>query len=78
MNEPRILNGMSTVAEINDAIPQLTDDELRAVERKLLQEYRERKVGIIFDDAYGTFTEEDLRAVQDQALRIIDGESPTP
>ena len=69
---------MSTVAEINEAIPQLTDEELRAVERKLLQEYRDRKVGIIFDDSYGTLTEEDLRAVQEQALRVIDGAPPKP
>jgi hypothetical protein len=67
---------MSTVAEINEAIPQLTDQELQAVEQKLIQEYRKRKVGIIYDDAYGTWTEEDLRAVQDEALRVIDGQPP--
>jgi hypothetical protein len=67
---------MSTVAEINEAIPQLTDEELQAVEQKLIQEYRKRKVGIIYDDAYGTWTEEDLRAVQDEALRVIDGQPP--
>ena len=65
---------MSTVAEITNAIPQLTNEELRGVERRLLQEYRERKVGIVFDDAYGTLTEEDLRAIQEDALRVIDGE----
>ena len=65
---------MSTVAEITNAIPQLTNEELRAVERRLLQEYRERKVGIVFGDAYGTLTEEDLRAIQEDALRVIDGE----
>jgi len=65
---------MSTVAEITNAIPQLTNEELRAVERRLLQEYRERKVGIVFDDPYGTLTEEDLRAIQEDALRVIDGE----
>jgi hypothetical protein len=67
---------MSTVAEINEAIPQLTDQELQVVEQKLIQEYRKRKVGIIYDDAYGTWTEEDLRAVQDEALRVIDGQPP--
>ncbi len=76
MSEPAIFIRMSTVAEINQTIPQLTTEELRAVERRLLEEYRERKVGIIFDDAYGTLTEEDLRAVQEDALRIIDGEAP--
>jgi hypothetical protein len=67
---------MSTVAEISEAIPRLTNDELREVERHLLQEYRKRNVGIIIDDAYGTLTEEDLRAIQEEALRVIDGDSP--
>jgi len=67
---------MSTVAEITEAIPRLTNEELRLVERRLLEEYRERRVGIVFDDAYGTLTEEDLMAIQEDALRIIDGEPP--
>jgi hypothetical protein len=41
----------------------------------LIQEYRKRKFGIIYDDAYGTWTEKDLRAAQEQVLRVIDGES---
>ena len=67
---------MSTVAEITEALLQLSNDELREIERRLLLEYRQRKVGIIFDDAYGTLTEEDLRAIQEDALRVIDGEPP--
>lgn len=66
---------MSTVAEIAKAIPNLTNEELRKVEELVLQSYRTRKIGIIFDDAYGTFTEEDLRAIQEQALHAIDGEA---
>lgn len=69
---------MSTVAEIADAISQLSNDELREVEKLVLQSYRERKIGIIFDDAYGTLTEEDLRSIQEQALRVIDGEPLKP
>jgi hypothetical protein len=67
---------MSTVAEINEVIPQLSNEELREIEKNLLLEYRKRKVGILFDDAYGTMTEEDLRAIQEDALRAIDGEPP--
>ncbi len=78
MSESGIVNGMSTVAEITEVIPRLTNAELREVERVVLQAYRERKVGIIFDDAYGTFTEDDLRAIQDQALQMIDGEPAKP
>lgn len=69
---------MSTVAEITAAIPSLTNEELRQVERSLLQTYRKRNVGIIFDDAYGTFTEEDLAALQEEALRVIEGPSAKP
>jgi hypothetical protein len=69
---------MSTVAEIAKAIPQLSNDELREIEKLVLQSYRQRKIGIIFDDAYGTFTEDDLRAIQEQALRVIDGEPSKP
>jgi hypothetical protein len=64
---------MSTVAEITQAIPRLNNSELREVEEAILRTYRDRKVGIIFDDAYGTFTDQDLAAIQDEALRIIDG-----
>jgi hypothetical protein len=69
---------MSTVAEIAQAIPRLTTEELRTVESLVLRTYRERKVGIIFDDAYGTFTEDDLAAIREDALRVIDGEAPRP
>ena len=69
---------MNTVAEITETLPKLSDPELREVERALIQAYRDRKSGILFDDAYGTFTEEDLAVLQDEALRVIDGEPPKP
>jgi hypothetical protein len=69
---------MSSVSEIAEALPKLTNDELREVERTLLQTYRERKIGIIFDDAYGTLTEQDLAAIHDAAMRVIEGEPPKP
>lgn len=65
---------MSTVAEITDALPKLNDEELRRVERALISVYRQRKTGIIFDDAYGVWTEEDQMAVADQAFALMDAE----
>ena len=53
---------MSPAQEIIRALPTLTNEELCKVERVLIQIYRERKVGIVFDDAYGVLTEEDLLA----------------
>ena len=44
--------------------------------KMLLRAYRDRKVGIIFDDAYGVLTEEDLRVIHEDAMRIIDGDQP--
>lgn len=69
---------MSTVAEIAEAIPNLTTEQLREVEQAVIKCYRERKVGIIFDDAYGTLTEQDLMAIHEDALRVIDGEPSKP
>jgi hypothetical protein len=65
---------MSTVAEITDALPKLNDEELRRVERALISVYRQRKTGIIFDDAYGVWTEEDQMAVADQTFALLDAE----
>jgi hypothetical protein len=50
---------MSTVGEIQPALPSLDNDELRRVEQTVRELYRTRKAGIIFDDAYGVWTEAD-------------------
>ena len=63
---------MSTVAEIADALPKLNDVELRQVERALISIYRQRRGGIIFDDAYGVWTEEDQMAAADQMFQLMD------
>jgi hypothetical protein len=63
---------MSTVAEITNALANLSTEELQQVERTLISIYRQRKSGIIFDDAYGVWTEEDQMAVADQAFRMFD------
>jgi hypothetical protein len=70
---------MSTaVAEITRALPRLSNEELRDLERAILQTYRQRRVGIIFDDAYGTFTEQDLVAVCEEALQAVEQAPPKP
>ena len=42
---------MSTVKEIQAALPKLDNEQLHQVEQTLRQLYRERNAGIIFDDA---------------------------
>ena len=63
---------MSTVADIAQVIPQLSNEDLRAVEKLVLQTYRERNVGIIFDDTYGTFSEMNQAALVDEAFLELD------
>lgn len=65
---------MSTVAEIADALPKLNNEELQQVERALIGIYRQRRTGIIYDDAYGVWTEEDQMSVADQVFALMDAE----
>lgn len=65
---------MSTVAEIADALPKLNDQELHQVERALISIYRQRRSGIIYDDAYGVWTEEDQISASAQVFALMDAE----
>ena len=65
---------MSTIADITQALPALTDEELRAVERALHAIYRQRHTGIIYDDAYGVWTEEDQSNAAAQTFSLLDAE----
>jgi hypothetical protein len=72
---------MSPVADITNTLPNLSTEELQQVERALIGIYRQRRSGIIFDDAYGVWTEEDQVAAADDVFRILDAEeqkSPKP
>ncbi|HEY3853068.1 MAG TPA: hypothetical protein VGO67_01595 [Verrucomicrobiae bacterium] len=63
---------MSTVLEIETALPKLTTEELRRVEQAVHQQYRERHNGIIYDDSHGVMTEADLIASADEAFLVYD------
>ena len=63
---------MSTVCEIREVLPKLSDAELRQVEEAVRQLYRDRHVGIIFDDAYGIWTEDDQVGAAAEAFAILD------
>lgn len=65
---------MSTVAEITNTLPNLSTEELQQVERTLISIYRQRRSGIIYDDAYGVWTEEDQVAAADEVFRMLDDE----
>ncbi|MCI0537342.1 MAG: hypothetical protein L0Z50_19170 [Verrucomicrobiales bacterium] len=65
---------MSTVAEIQAVLPHLTTQELMQVERALHAIYRQRKDGVIYDDAHGILTEAELIAAADEAFLAYDKE----
>ena len=63
---------MSTVTEIQAALPKLGNDELRQVEQSVRQLYRARNAGIIFDDAYGVWTEADQASAAAEVFEMFD------
>jgi hypothetical protein len=65
---------MSTVAEITNALPELSTSELQQIERALISIYRQRRDGIIYDDAYGTWTEENQASAAAQVFALMDAE----
>jgi hypothetical protein len=65
---------MSTVAEITNALPKLSTEELQQVERALISIYRQRRTGIIYDDAYGVWTEEDQASAAAEVFAMMDAE----
>jgi hypothetical protein len=65
---------MSTVSEIQAALPGLTTEELQRVESLVRQQYRERRMGILYDDAYGLWTAEDQTSAAADALAVMDRE----
>jgi hypothetical protein len=65
---------MSTVGEIQAALPRLTAEELRAVDAALRQQFRARKLGILYDDAYGLWTEDDQASAAAEAFALMDEE----
>jgi hypothetical protein len=54
---------MSTFDEIKSALPKLSTVELYWIERSIHELYRQRNQHIIYDDAYGIWTEEDQASV---------------
>jgi hypothetical protein len=65
---------MSTVNDIQAALANLTDQELRQVEQAVRQQYRSRKNSIIYDDAYGMWTEDDQASAAAEAFALFDRE----
>ena len=67
---------MSTVAEIEEVLPKLSPEELMRVEAALHAVQRQRGGGILYDDAYGVWTEDDQASVASEAWSCLDDEKP--
>jgi len=67
---------MSTVSEIQAALPQLTSAELQTVDAALRAQFRARKIGILYDDAYGVWTEEDQASAAAEAFALMERQEP--
>jgi len=65
---------VSTIAEIEAALPNLSDEELVRLDRILHRLYRDRHNQPLYDDQYGLYTEADLIASAEEAFLAYDCE----
>lgn len=70
----RYFIGVSTLIEIQEALPKLTPEELRTLDAAVQAQYRTRKIGILYDDSYGVWTEEDQASAAAEAFALMDEE----
>ena len=63
---------MRTIEEIAASLSMLTTAELHHLERVIHDLYRDRHEPIIYDDAYGIWTEYDQVSVASEAFELFD------
>ena len=65
------------MSEIQAALPLLSPEELQVVDVALRNQFRARKLGILYDDAYGLWTEEDQASAAAEVFALMDREEST-
>jgi hypothetical protein len=65
---------MSSVAEIEAALPSLSPEDLRRVAQRIDELFRRVKGTAIYDDSYGLLSDADLIVAADQAFKEYDRE----
>ncbi len=63
---------MSTVQEIEASLLNLSTDELHHIERVIHDLYRVRNESVIYDDAYGIWTEYDQTSAASEVFGLLD------
>lgn len=63
---------MSTLTEIEAALPKLSNRELKQLAADVDRLYRERKGALIYQDSYGDLSEADLIVAADRAFQEYD------
>ncbi len=63
---------MSTLTEIEAALPGLNNRELKQLVADVDRLYRERKGALIYQDSYGDLSEADLIVAADRAFQEYD------
>ena len=65
---------MRTIQEITAALTNLSTDELQHIERVIRDLYRDRHETIIYDDSYGTWTEQDQVSMAAEIFQLFEKE----
>jgi len=63
---------MTTIQEIEASLPSLSTYELHHIERMIHDLYRARHEPVIYDDAYGIWTEYDQISAASEVFEIFD------
>lgn len=63
---------METIQEIEASLPKLNTNEPHRIERLIHDLYRARHESIIYDDAYGIWTEYDQVSAASEVFELLD------
>ena len=63
---------MNTIQKIEASLPNLSTDDLQYLERMIHDLYRARHEPILYDDAYGIWTEFDQLSVASEVFEMHD------
>jgi hypothetical protein len=70
----RTLRVSPEYSNIRDQLRHHGPEELRAVDLALREQFRARKISILYDDAYGLWTEDDQASAAAEASAMMDRE----